>query len=115
MPFPDFEPTIPVLLERVVARHGPRTFVVLGDQRLTFAEADARSGELARGLIAGGVGKGTRVGVLLPNGPTGSWPFSPPRGSAPSSCRSTRSSRRASSAGAAPRRRAHAAHVPRFR
>ena len=36
---------------------------------LGYREADERSRALARGLLAEGVGKGTRVGVLLPNGP----------------------------------------------
>ena len=36
--------------------------------RLSYAEADRRSAQLARGLIALGAGKGTHVGVLYPNG-----------------------------------------------
>jgi acyl-CoA synthetase (AMP-forming)/AMP-acid ligase II len=69
MPFPDFEPTIPVLLARAVARHGERALVVLGERRLTYAEANDASGDLARVLLASGVGKGARVGILAPNGP----------------------------------------------
>jgi acyl-CoA synthetase (AMP-forming)/AMP-acid ligase II len=36
--------------------------------RISYAEADFRSAELARGLIALGAGKGTHVGLLYPNG-----------------------------------------------
>jgi acyl-CoA synthetase (AMP-forming)/AMP-acid ligase II len=42
-------------------------FLVTDDERLTFAEADAQSRALADALLAGGVGKGTRVGILFPN------------------------------------------------
>src|SRR5690606_19627682 len=34
----------------------------------TYAEVEERSRRLARGLLADGVGKGTRVGILMPNG-----------------------------------------------
>ncbi len=39
------------------------------DRRLSYAEAESRSALLARGLLAEGLGKGSRVGVLFPNGP----------------------------------------------
>jgi hypothetical protein len=42
-------------------------FLVTDDERLSFAEADAQSRALADALLAGGVGKGTRVGILFPN------------------------------------------------
>jgi acyl-CoA synthetase (AMP-forming)/AMP-acid ligase II len=42
-------------------------FLVTDDERLSFAEADAQSQALANALLAGGVGKGTRVGILFPN------------------------------------------------
>jgi acyl-CoA synthetase (AMP-forming)/AMP-acid ligase II len=42
-------------------------FLVTDSERLTFAEADAASLELADALLASGVGKGTRVGILFPN------------------------------------------------
>lgn len=38
------------------------------DDRISYADADRRSAELARGLIAYGAGKGTHVGLLYPNG-----------------------------------------------
>jgi acyl-CoA synthetase (AMP-forming)/AMP-acid ligase II len=69
VPFPDFEPTVPNFLRRTIERFGPRPLAVLGDRRLTYAEAERESAQLARGLLARGVGKGTRVGILFPNGP----------------------------------------------
>ena len=42
-------------------------FLVTDNERLTFAEADTASLELADALLASGVGKGTRVGILFPN------------------------------------------------
>jgi fatty-acyl-CoA synthase len=43
--------------------------VVFGDQRLTYTALRTRVDDLARGLLAVGVGRGDRVGVLLPNRP----------------------------------------------
>ena len=78
-PFPDsrsavpfdggFVPTMPNLLRHAVDRHGEREFLVHGDRRLTFRDAERQSAVLARGLLAMGIGKGTRVGLLMPNGP----------------------------------------------
>jgi acyl-CoA synthetase (AMP-forming)/AMP-acid ligase II len=42
-------------------------FLVTDNERLTFGEADTASLELAGALLASGVGKGTRVGILFPN------------------------------------------------
>jgi acyl-CoA synthetase (AMP-forming)/AMP-acid ligase II len=68
-PGPPFAPAIPNLLAYARETHPDRDFLVLGDQRLTYAEADRRSAELAKGLLALGVSKGTRVGVLMANEP----------------------------------------------
>ena len=69
MPFPDYEPTVPNFLEHCVTQYGERPLILLGDRRITYAEAETESAQLARGLLAQGVGKGTRVGILFPNGP----------------------------------------------
>jgi acyl-CoA synthetase (AMP-forming)/AMP-acid ligase II len=45
--------------------------MVQGSRRLTFAEAERESAALAKGLLALGVGKGTRLGLMLPN--TADW------------------------------------------
>jgi acyl-CoA synthetase (AMP-forming)/AMP-acid ligase II len=42
-------------------------FLITDNERLTFGEADTASLELADALLASGVGKGTRVGILFPN------------------------------------------------
>ncbi len=69
MSFPDFEPSIPVFLGHCREQFGDQELVVLGDRRITYAEAEVESARMARGLLAKGVCKGTRVGVLFPNGP----------------------------------------------
>lgn len=67
--FPSFVPTSAVLARDCAARWGDRTFLVLGDVRVSYTEAQTRSAELAKALLASGVGKGTRVGLLAPNCP----------------------------------------------
>jgi acyl-CoA synthetase (AMP-forming)/AMP-acid ligase II len=69
MPFPDFVPSVPVWIRHLAERFGERELIVGDDERLTYAQAEARSGRLARGLLAAGVAKGARVGLLMPNGP----------------------------------------------
>ena len=69
MPFPTETPTIPVFLRRLAAEHGEAEMIVLDERRLSFAEVERQSARLARALLARGVGKGTRVAVMMPNGP----------------------------------------------
>jgi acyl-CoA synthetase (AMP-forming)/AMP-acid ligase II len=47
---------------------GDHPLLVCDGDRLSYEEAERRSAELARGLIALGAGKGTHVGILQPNG-----------------------------------------------
>ena len=70
-PLPDlpFDATAPALIRWSTTTFAEQELTVLGDERLRYDEAGARSAELARSLLAEGVGKGTRVGVLAPNGP----------------------------------------------
>src|ERR1700759_4894638 len=64
---PDGMPaSIPELL-RIRRAEADGEFLVTDDERLTFSEADTASLELAEDLLASGVGKGTRVGILFPN------------------------------------------------
>ncbi|MGB7868443.1 MAG: class I adenylate-forming enzyme family protein [Mycobacterium sp.] len=58
--------SIPELL-RIRRVEADGEFLVTDDERLTFSEADTASRELADALLASGVGKGTRVGILFPN------------------------------------------------
>lgn len=61
---------IPAWWRGIVERHGPRDFVLKeGRDRASYAEIDARSAAIARGLLADGAGKGTRIGILMQNGP----------------------------------------------
>jgi acyl-CoA synthetase (AMP-forming)/AMP-acid ligase II len=60
-------------LREVTAAHGPNEALVLHENghRISWSFDDlwARSNEVARALIACGVGKGTRVGILMTNRP----------------------------------------------
>lgn len=69
-----YQAAIPAMLAHLAALHHDNDFVVssVGDgtlQRITYAEAESRSAQLARRLIAAGVTKGARVAILAPNGP----------------------------------------------
>ncbi|WP_241839900.1 FadD3 family acyl-CoA ligase [Frankia sp. CcI49] len=59
--------TIPAALARAAARWPHDEAIVDGDQRLTFADLDARTAEVARALVASGVRAGDRVSVWAPN------------------------------------------------
>lgn len=63
-----FVATLPRLLATAVDRYGDDEFVVTPTQRLSFREADHQSRLLAKRLVAAGLGKGARVGMLLPTG-----------------------------------------------
>ncbi len=64
--------TLPGFLAEVCARYGPREAIAQprpsGEvERWTYSTLYARSMEVARSLAASGVGKGTRVGILVTN------------------------------------------------
>ena len=69
MPFPDLHPTMPALARTTSDRFGTSPYVVTGSETLSYADADRRSQDVAAGLLAAGVGKGTHVGILMPNSP----------------------------------------------
>ena len=69
MSLPDAELTVGGWIRARAARDPGRVFIVKDAVQLDFGEADRRSRRIACGLLAAGAGKGTRVGVLLPNGP----------------------------------------------
>jgi acyl-CoA synthetase (AMP-forming)/AMP-acid ligase II len=60
--------TVGDVLRQQARNRAAHPFLVCDSERLSYAEADQRSAQLARGLIALGAGKGTHVGVLFPNG-----------------------------------------------
>jgi acyl-CoA synthetase (AMP-forming)/AMP-acid ligase II len=64
----ELRPTVPALLARSVREFGEQTYVVTPADRLTYAEADRRSADVARRLLTEGVGKGSRVGLFFANG-----------------------------------------------
>jgi len=61
--------TLPRLLEGAVRLHGARDAIVTREQRWSYAELAQRVDEIARCLVALGVGKGSRVGLLMENSP----------------------------------------------
>jgi acyl-CoA synthetase (AMP-forming)/AMP-acid ligase II len=62
-------PTIPNMLARAVQAFPDNEFIVTPDRRLTFAAADEQSRRLAKRLLRAGIGKGTVVALLFPQGP----------------------------------------------
>jgi acyl-CoA synthetase (AMP-forming)/AMP-acid ligase II len=66
--FPDYLPTAAEVLRVGAERYADDPCVLTPTERMTFAELDDRSARLADGLIRQGVGKGSRVGLLFPNG-----------------------------------------------
>ncbi len=60
--------TVAAVLRHQVRARGDHPLLVCDGDRISYAEADHRSAELARGLIAFGAGKGTHLGLLYPNG-----------------------------------------------
>jgi fatty-acyl-CoA synthase len=64
----DLPPTIPVLLARSVAAYADRTALVTHHERWTYRELAAAADRYARALVATGVAKGSRIGLLMENG-----------------------------------------------
>lgn len=62
-------PTVGEVLANRARSRGEDPLLVCDGDRISYRDAEARSAELARGLIAVGAGKGTHVGLLYPNGP----------------------------------------------
>jgi len=65
---PPDSPTVAEVLRGHVRARGNHRLLVCDAERISYADADRRSAQLARGLIALGAGKGTHVGLLYPNG-----------------------------------------------
>ncbi|MDQ6697451.1 MAG: acyl--CoA ligase [Actinomycetota bacterium] len=65
---PDHLPTVAGLLRHAAADHPDNLAVATSEERLSYRELDERSAVLAAHLVTSGVGKGSRVGTLLPNG-----------------------------------------------
>src|SRR3954451_21087626 len=64
-----YRATVPAMLRRMVDEHPDVEFIVGGDRRLTFADIDRQSREIARHLVAHGAGKASRVAMMCTQGP----------------------------------------------
>src|SRR5277367_3452482 len=67
---PSESPTVGEILRSQARRRGDHPLLICDADRISYAEADRRSAQLARGLVALGAGKGSHVGLLYPNGST---------------------------------------------
>lgn len=68
LPELDYPATMPGVIHHAAERWADREFIVTPDVRMTYAQAEAASRRIAKELLAGGVGKGTRVGIMYPYG-----------------------------------------------
>lgn len=64
--------TVPTLVRRWAHEQSDHPFVVTVDDALTYGELERRTAALVGHFVGLGVGKGTRVGVLMPN--STDWP-----------------------------------------
>ena len=60
--------TIDHLVRSRAARHGSKPMVIDPASRISYRELDTTTKDLAAAFIEVGVGKGTRVGLIMPNG-----------------------------------------------
>ena len=60
--------TFPSLLRQVVAARGDHPALIAPGLSWTYADLERETSRMARAMLASGVGKGTRVGVLAPPG-----------------------------------------------
>ena len=61
-------PTFPALFAAIVRARADHAALITADETLTYAELDRRSAHMAKALLASGVGKGTRLALLAPDG-----------------------------------------------
>jgi fatty-acyl-CoA synthase len=61
--------TVPGLLSEMAERHGDRPVIVAGEVHWTYGELKAQVDAFAKGLLALGLGRGSRVAVLMGNRP----------------------------------------------
>jgi len=60
--------TIDALVRHHSAQAAPKPMVIDSGSQLSYRELDCTTADLAAGFIGAGVGKGTRVGLIMPNG-----------------------------------------------
>ena len=61
-------PTVGDALRSQALSRADHPLLICDDERISYAEAERLSAQLARGLIALGAGKGSHIGLLYPNG-----------------------------------------------
>ena len=66
---PGYVPTADRFARHLAGQWGDRDLVILGERRLTYRGLEVESRLLSRALLAAGVGPGSRVALLAPNGP----------------------------------------------
>ena len=66
---PGYEPTADRFVRHVGEQWGDRDLVLLGERRLSYRDLEVESRRLGRALLASGVTRGSRMGLLAPNGP----------------------------------------------
>src|SRR6202041_23283 len=64
-----YKATVGEALRRAAATFGDRDLIVMPDRRMNFAQAAERSAQLAKVMLASGLGKGSRVGLWFTYGP----------------------------------------------
>ncbi len=63
-------PTLTAYFAHYCHEHAEATFLVAGDERISFAEIHAAANQVARALVAAhGVAKGDRIGIAMRNSP----------------------------------------------
>jgi len=66
-----FEPTTANTIDRLVRiraeQDGAKPMVIDPDSRVSYSELESTTRDLAASLVASGIGKGTRVGLIMPN------------------------------------------------
>jgi long-chain acyl-CoA synthetase len=66
----NFPPTLPMFFRTFCALNAAAEAVISGEERLTFADLDRHSEQLAKALAARGIAKGDRVGIAMRNCPS---------------------------------------------
>ncbi|MBB4152605.1 acyl-CoA synthetase (AMP-forming)/AMP-acid ligase II [Sphingomonas jinjuensis] len=63
-------PTLAAYFAHFCAQHADATFLVAGDERLTFTQVYDHAGRVARALVGHGIARGDRVGIAMRNSPS---------------------------------------------
>jgi acyl-CoA synthetase (AMP-forming)/AMP-acid ligase II len=64
----DHAHTLPQLIATIVAQRGDHDAIVMRSGKVSYAELNRRSADMARALLDSGAGKGTRIALMAPDG-----------------------------------------------